>query len=95
MTKIIENREPDNSKRTKRYEKDWKLELSALIGFCVSGAIFILSGIKNGDLLTIAGSVVWIISCLTWMIPYRKYFDTSEHTQDCGYQITKQRNPDK
>ncbi len=80
MTKSNEGIDFKDSKIPKKYEKDWKLELFALIGFCMSGAIFIASGIKNGDILTILGSLVWILSCVTWMIPYRKYFDTSRHT---------------
>ena len=58
----------------KEYSQDWKYELSGLIGFCLSGAIFIVSGIHNGDILTVLGSFVWIISCIVWIIPYKKYF---------------------
>lgn len=61
-----------------KYYKDWQLELLALIGFCTSGAIFIVSGIQNGDVLTIFGSAVWILSCLIWMFTYRKYFTSSK-----------------
>jgi len=61
-----------------KYANDWKMELFALIGFCVSGVIFILSGIQSGDALTIAGSTVWIAACIIWMVPYRKYFTNSE-----------------
>jgi hypothetical protein len=53
---------------------DWKLELFALIGFCASGVFFIASGIQNGDVLTIVGSSVWILSCIVWMFTFRKYF---------------------
>ncbi len=77
MTKINEKEEINTLNRTEKYNKDWKLELFALIGFCISGTIFILSGIKNGDIYTITGSSVWIVSCFVWMIPYRKYFDNS------------------
>lgn len=59
----------------KQTRKDWKLELSALIGFCLSGGLFIASGIRNGDVLTIAGSLVWILSCIVWLMTYRKYFN--------------------
>lgn len=52
----------------------WKLELLALGGFCVSGFFFIASGILNGDPLTIAGSVVWLLSCMVWMANYRRFF---------------------
>lgn len=61
----------------KTCSKDWKLEFFALSGFCVSGAIFIMSGIENKDVLTISGSLVWMVSCLVWMIPYKKYFSCS------------------
>ena len=64
-----------NSNRMKKYDKDWRLELVGLIGFCISGTIFIFSGLKNGDILTVLGSLVWILSCVIWMIPYRKYFN--------------------
>jgi len=74
MNKIDKKLDVSAKNGEKKYFNDWKLEVCALIGFCFSGAIFILSGIKHGDILTIIGSSVWIISCVTWMIPYRKYF---------------------
>ena len=89
MTKIDEDIDCKDLETQKKYEKDWRLELFALIGFCVSGAIFIASGIKNGDIFTILGSLVWILSCVTWMIPYRKYFDTSRHKRECRNHITQ------
>ncbi len=64
----------DKVAATDKYAKDWKLELLALSGFCVSGVMFIVSGVQSGDFLTIAGSVVWLVSCLCWMIPYRRFF---------------------
>jgi len=57
-----------------KYSKDWKLELFALIGFCASGVFFIASGIQSGDILTIVGSSVWILSCVVWMLTFRRYF---------------------
>jgi len=56
-----------------KYAKDWKSEVFALIGFCISSIIFIMSGIQNGDILTIIGSSIQLVSCIVWMIPYRKY----------------------
>lgn len=82
MTKIDEKIESDTSRGAKKYVNDWKLELFALIGFCVSGTVFILSGLRNGDMLTIIGSCVWIFSCIVWMIPYRRYFDDSNDNTD-------------
>ncbi|WP_462325230.1 hypothetical protein [Desulfoplanes sp.] len=75
MQDIDENLQScEQNETNKKYEKDWRLELFALIGFCVSGVIFIISGLKNKDIFTIFGSSVWIASCIVWMIPYRKYF---------------------
>ena len=42
---------------------------AGLIGFIIAGLIFVVVGIRFGDPYTVAGSVVWIISCLIWMIP--------------------------
>jgi hypothetical protein len=81
MSEMEENSKCNASNEAKeKYAKDWRLELFALIGFCFSGVIFILSGIHNGDILTILGSFVWIFSCVIWMIPYRRYFDSSNDT---------------
>ena len=33
---------------------------------------FIASGINFGDGLTILGSVIWVLSCIVWMIPLVK-----------------------
>jgi len=88
MAKVNEKLELRTSNRTKK-NKDWKLELFALIGFCISGAIFILSGIQNGDFLTIIGSSVWIFSCVIWMIPYKRHFDNSNDKPDSKYQAPK------
>jgi hypothetical protein len=61
---------------------DWKLELLGLIGFFISGVIFIVSGIRSGDFFTIFGSAIWTFSCAIWMIPYKKYFFASGEQTD-------------
>ena len=48
---------------------DNRCQLIGLLGFIIAGFIFIAAGIKFGDPLTISGSVVWILSCLVWLIP--------------------------
>jgi hypothetical protein len=85
MTKIDEELKFYNSNKTKKYANDWKIELCALIGFCFSGIIFILSGIQNGDIFTVIGSSVWILSCVIWMFPYRRYLYTSNDKPNCKY----------
>lgn len=47
-------------------------QIIGLIGFIIAGGIFVAVGVRFEDPLTIAGSVVWIISCLIWLIPYLK-----------------------
>ncbi|MFO7749204.1 MAG: hypothetical protein R6V54_03840 [Desulfobacteraceae bacterium] len=46
-----------------------RYQLLGLAGFILSGLFFLLSGILNGDFLTFAGSLVWIIACIVWIVP--------------------------
>ena len=50
-------------------------QMIGLVGFLVAGVIFIATGVRHGDTLTILGSAVWMISCLIWMIPLFKSRD--------------------
>jgi hypothetical protein len=45
-----------------------RIELFGLAGFTLSGTLFVISGLRSGDPFAIAGSVVWIVSCVGWMI---------------------------
>ena len=40
-----------------------RYQLIGLIGFIIAGFIFIAAGIKFGDILTITGSAIWVLSC--------------------------------
>ena len=51
---------------------DRHYQIAGLVGFILAGFIFVAAGINFGDPLTIAGSVVWIVSCLIWLIPLLK-----------------------
>ncbi len=51
---------------------DNRYQLIGLVGFIIAGFIFVAAGIKFGDPLTISGSVVWILSCVVWLIPLIK-----------------------
>jgi len=51
---------------------DRHYQIAGLVGFILAGFIFVAAGINFGDPLTIAGSVVWIVSCLIWLIPFLK-----------------------
>ncbi len=48
---------------------DDTVQMLGLIGFIIAGAMFVGVGIRFGDPLTVAGSAVWIVSCMIWMIP--------------------------
>jgi len=49
--------------------KIFYFELFGLIGFFISGLIFIVAGLRSGDNLAVSGSVVWTVACLLWLIP--------------------------
>ena len=44
-------------------------QVVGLIGFILAGFVFIAVGVRSGDVLTVVGSALWIISCLIWMAP--------------------------
>ena len=49
--------------------KTFYFELFGLIGFVISGLIFIVAGMRSGDYLSVSGSVVWTVACLLWLRP--------------------------
>ena len=49
--------------------KIFYFELFGLIGFFISGLIFIVAGLRSGDYLATSGSIVWTVACLLWLIP--------------------------
>ncbi len=44
-------------------------QMAGLVGFILAGLLFVATGVRSGDVLTIVGSVLWIASCVIWMIP--------------------------
>ncbi len=44
-------------------------QIAGLLGFVIAGFVFIAAGINFGDPLTDIGSVIWVLSCMVWMIP--------------------------
>ena len=40
-----------------------------LIGFIIAGILFIIIGIRDGDILVILASIVWNAACLIWLWP--------------------------
>ena len=49
--------------------KTFYCELIGLIGFFISGLIFIVAGLNSGDYLAVSGSIVWTVACVLWFIP--------------------------
>jgi hypothetical protein len=46
-----------------------KFNIAGLIGFMVSGAMFLAVGLRSGDTLTAIASFVWLGSCVVWILP--------------------------
>ena len=49
-----------------------KFNIAGLIGFAISGALFMVAGLRAGDTLTAIASFVWLASCVVWLIPLLK-----------------------
>ena len=49
--------------------KIFYFELFGLIGFFISGLIFIVAGLRSEDYLAVSGSIIWTVACLLWLIP--------------------------
>jgi hypothetical protein len=59
MNKTMENHEG----------QDLKYQLLGWILFIVCAIFFIASSLKNGDILTFIGSVIFLIACVIFLIP--------------------------
>ena len=49
--------------------KNFYFELFGLIGFFISGVIFIVAGLRSEDYLAVCGSIVWTVACVLWVVP--------------------------
>jgi membrane protein DedA with SNARE-associated domain len=52
--------------------KEKHYQIVGLLGFIIAGFIFIAAGINFGDTLTVLGSIIWVLSCMVWMVPLLK-----------------------
>ncbi len=58
------------NKTMENYEgQDLKYQLMGWILFIVCAIFFIASSLKNGDILTFIGSVIFLIACVVFLIP--------------------------
>lgn len=46
-----------------------KFNIGGLIGFAISGAMFMVAGLRAGDTLTAVASFIWLASCVVWLVP--------------------------
>ncbi len=44
-----------------------RVDIFGLAGFTLSGCFFVASALRTGDVFALAGSIVWITSCLGWI----------------------------
>lgn len=51
---------------------DKRYEFVGLAGFILAGVIFIVVGFRDGDVLVAAGSIVWTVACVLWLIPHMR-----------------------
>lgn len=42
-------------------------EIAGLCGFTISGLLFVMAALRSGDVLSLLGSLVWIVSCVGWI----------------------------
>ncbi len=49
--------------------KTFYFEFFGLIGFLISGLIFIFAGLRSGDYLAVSGSIIWTLACVLWFFP--------------------------
>ena len=45
-----------------------RIEIAGLAGFTLSGMLFVISALRAGDPFALAGSIIWIVSCVAWLI---------------------------
>ena len=59
----------DRNCRKDQIVNDKKYQIGGLVGFIFSGLFFTASSIKAGDPIAVLGSLIWIGSCIVWLIP--------------------------
>ncbi|HKK48188.1 MAG TPA: hypothetical protein VJ932_03785 [Alkalispirochaeta sp.] len=49
-------------------KRKMSVDIGGLLGFTLSGAMFVVSALRTGDPFALAGSIIWILSCLGWIV---------------------------
>lgn len=54
--------------RSKNMQIKQNVDIIGLLGFSFSGAMFVISALRTGDQFALAGSIIWILSCIGWIL---------------------------
>ena len=66
-------------KQKKHQGQDLKYQLTGWILFIVCAIFFIASSLKNRDLLTFIGSIIFFIACIVFLLPLIRTMKKAEH----------------
>ena len=70
--KMKENQENHNG-------QDFKYQLAGWILFIICAIFFVASGLKNHDVLTFIGGVIFLIACIVFLIPLVRSIKKAEN----------------
>ena len=56
-------------KKQEQFKREMKYHLAGWILFVICAIFFIISSLKNHDILAFIGSVIFLIACLLFVIP--------------------------
>ncbi len=62
------------------HKQDVGYQLLGWILFIICAVFFILSGVKNGDMLTLVASLIFLVACMVFLIPLFKTIKAAKHT---------------
>jgi hypothetical protein len=60
-------------------DKDLKTQLLGWILFLICSVLFIISGVRAQDIITIAASIIFLFGCVVFMIPLVKAITHANH----------------
>jgi len=76
-----------SKKKKEEIKQKVKYQLAGWILFIICAMFFTASGLKNHDIWTLLGSVVFLIACIVFIIPLagankKKEYDTVQHNNE-------------
>ncbi len=61
-----------------------RFELAGWVIFVASACFFLIATIRSGDLLSIAGSALFLLACFVFMVPLLRARPLVVENRDCG-----------